>query len=59
MSGRGSTETVRTAKGGNPFCFPEHIERQIALLFARLQADPFVGGATRATFVTAASDFLI
>lgn len=54
----GRYRTVRTAKGGNVFCYPEHIDRQMTLLFARLRADPFLGGATRAAFVAAASGFL-
>lgn len=54
----GRYRTVRTAKGGNHFCFPEHIEREMARLFARLHLDPFTGGASRRDFVAAAADFL-
>jgi hypothetical protein len=40
----GRYRTVRTAKGGNVFCYPEHIEAQMDALFARLRAAPFRGG---------------
>jgi cell filamentation protein len=32
----GRYRTVRTAKGGNPFCFPEYIDDQMNGLFAVL-----------------------
>ena len=54
----GRYRTVRTSKGGNHFCFPEHIEREMARLFVRLHAPAFTGGASRREFVSAASDFL-
>lgn len=34
----GQVRTVRLSKGGNPFCFPENIENQAALLFGELKA---------------------
>ena len=30
----GKIRTVRISRGGNPFCFPENIEGQAAILFA-------------------------
>lgn len=54
----GKYRPVRTAKGGNPFCYPEHIAREMDRLFTRLQQDVFLGGASRNAFVDAASEFL-
>jgi len=54
----GRYRTVRTAKGGNAFCYPEHIESEMKRLFARLQKRPFVGGADKDEFATAATSFL-
>ena len=54
----GKPRTVRTSKGGNAFCYPEHIDRQMKKLFERLKAEPFLEGAEREAFVTAAADFL-
>ena len=54
----GRYRTVRTAKGGNWFCFPEHIEREMNRLFRRLACPPFLSGATAQDFVSAAADFL-
>ena len=34
----GKYRTVRTAKGGNPFCFPEYIDAQMNRLFATIEA---------------------
>lgn len=53
----GKYRTVRTAKGGNPFCYPEYIEREMDKLFAVLETKPFIDG-TRKTFVEAAANFL-
>lgn len=54
----GRYRTVRTAKGGNPFCFPENIDASMKRLFERLQADEFRAGVAANTFVRAAADFL-
>ena len=32
----GKYRTVRTSKAGNPFCYPEYIEREMDRLFATL-----------------------
>lgn len=48
----GEYRTVRTAKGGNSFCYPENIELQINGLFAKL------AGATRDSFIDAVTYFL-
>lgn len=54
----GKYRTVRTAKDGNSFCYPEHIESQMELLFARLHDATFLHGASRTTFADAAAHFL-
>lgn len=54
----GRYRSVRTAKDGNVFCYPEHIEGQMAQLFLRLAEDPFKIGATFADFAAAAAGFL-
>ena len=54
----GRYRTVRTAKGGNAFCYPEHIAANMGQLFERLRAEPFSGGATFEAFAAAAADFL-
>lgn len=52
----GRYRTVRIAKNGNVFCYPEYIENEMARLFERLRQDDhlrhrdfvsFVGGAAR------------
>lgn len=54
----GRYRTVRTGKGGNWFCFPEHIDSQMKQLFRRLADHPFILGAEASTFIAAAAEFL-
>jgi cell filamentation protein len=54
----GRYRTVRTAKGGNWFCFPEYIASQMDSLFARLQQASFLPGADDEAFLTEATAFL-
>lgn len=54
----GRYRTVRTAKGGNPFCFPEHIGPQMDLLFVRLQTAKFLPGVDGDVFLSQAAEFL-
>lgn len=54
----GRYRTVRTAKDGNTFCFPEHIDASMVKLFGRLKSPPFTGGADFDAFIEAAADFL-
>jgi cell filamentation protein len=49
---------VRTAKGGNWFCFPEYIPAEMDKLFLRLGRPPFLRGSIGADFVLAAAEFL-
>jgi cell filamentation protein len=50
LSGR----TIATAKGGNWFCYPEFIKRELQKLFHRLTDGPFVGGGEKESFIVAA-----
>jgi cell filamentation protein len=54
----GRYRNVRTSKGGNPFCFPEHIPAQMDALFAQLRAGPCFTEPGREAFVRATAEFL-
>jgi cell filamentation protein len=54
----GRYRTIRTAKDGNWFCFPEHIEEQMSLLFRRLRVASFLPGSETSLFLAAAAEFL-
>ena len=54
----GRYRTVRTAKDGNAFCFPEYIDGSMNKLFERVRRPPFTGGAEFDDFAMTAADFL-
>jgi cell filamentation protein len=54
----GRIRTVRISKGGNPFCYPEHIDREMKRLFADLQTWKFLRGLGAAEFAAGAAHFL-
>ena len=54
----GRYRTVRTAKDGNVFCYPEHIATQMERLFTRLAAQDHLRGIEPDAFVHAAAAFL-
>ena len=54
----GRYRTVRTAKDGNVFCYPEHIPREMDRIFAALRRDAFLADRSFDEFVTGAADFL-
>jgi len=54
----GRFRTVRIAKGGSPFCFPEHIGPQMAILFAGLRRNACLRHRPPAAFIAGATDFL-
>jgi cell filamentation protein len=54
----GRYRTVRTSKGGNPFCYPEHIPAQMNRLFADLRGPSFARGADGEAFIDSATRFL-
>ncbi|MDA9529013.1 Fic/DOC family protein [Bradyrhizobium sp. CCBAU 25338] len=54
----GKYRTVRTAKGGNWFCYPEHISSSMNQLFKKLELPALQRGTTAEDFLDAAADFL-
>jgi cell filamentation protein len=54
----GAYRAIRTAKGGNWFCFPEYIDAEMVKLFATLDAPAFQPGSNVEDFITAVADFL-
>ncbi|MCC5647972.1 Fic family protein [Nostoc sp. CHAB 5824] len=54
----GEYRTIRTAKGGNPFCYPEYIQKEMEALFARLSRPEFQPGSEADEFVAALADFV-
>lgn len=54
----GQCRTVRISKGGNAFCYPEHIDNQAAAVFRMLNRPAFQGQSNLSDFVAAAADFL-
>lgn len=54
----GKYRTVRTAKGGNPFCYPEYIDAEMNKLFRVLSGKPFLGAENKTSFVRASAHFL-
>jgi Fic/DOC family len=54
----GKYRTVRTTKGGNMFCYPEHITSSMDQLFKKLALAAFKPGASAADFLDAATHFL-
>jgi cell filamentation protein len=46
----GRLRTVRIAKGGSMFCYPEHIDGEMHKLFGRLSAEKFLRGADAGDF---------
>lgn len=54
----GKPRTVRLAKGGSAFCYPEHIEREMRTLFANLRAMRGLSGLSPTEFAHQAATFL-
>jgi cell filamentation protein len=54
----GQPRTVRIAKGGNPFCFPENIQSQATNLFELLQEGDYLQGLQAEEFSYRAAHFL-
>ncbi|MFF8802899.1 MULTISPECIES: Fic/DOC family protein [unclassified Methylobacterium] len=54
----GRFRTVRMRKGFSPFCYPEHISREMAHLFARLGAAKNLSGLEAPAFAEQAAAFL-
>lgn len=54
----GQTRTVRTAKGGNWFCYPEYIEAEMARIFAALAEEDHLIDQERDVFIRRAAHFI-
>lgn len=54
----GQARTVRIAKAGNPFCFPENIESQARKLFGELREADYLRHLDAQTFAQKAAHFL-
>jgi cell filamentation protein len=54
----GRFRTVRISKGGNMFCYPEHIKNQMAKLFAGLQRDKHFRGLSAPGFAAESAHLL-
>ena len=54
----GQSRGVRISKAGNPFCFPEFIDRQLEALFVELAAGNYLRGLEKTTFAMKAAHFL-
>jgi cell filamentation protein len=54
----GRIRNIRIAKGGNAFCYPEHIDREMKRLFADLKKREFLRGLGVGEFAEGAAYFL-
>ena len=54
----GQYRTVRTSKGGNAFCYPEHIPAQMDTLFLSIRGGEAFAGNSRNEFLREAARFL-
>jgi cell filamentation protein len=54
----GTIRTVRIAKGGSLFCYPEHIDAEMRRLFADLRRDRFLRDRSAAAFARGAAHVL-
>jgi cell filamentation protein len=54
----GECRTVRTSKGGNSFCFPEHIDSEMRKLFRQLDNESCLSAQESDEFIAATAHFL-
>lgn len=54
----GRLRTVRISKGGNMFCYPEHIASEMRKLFSELKRENFLRDLPSTAFVSRAAHFL-
>ena len=54
----GSYRTIATSKGGNLFCRPQFIEREMVRLFGKLRSAAFLLGGDRDGFIRSVAEFL-
>jgi cell filamentation protein len=53
----GEIRTVRISKDGGMFCYPEHIQNELAKLFGGLREADFLRNLDRSSFAARAADF--
>jgi len=54
----GKLRRIRVGKGGNWFCYPEHIRRELQQLFQKLRQKQFLRGLGRERFIREIASFL-
>jgi cell filamentation protein len=54
----GKLRTVRIAKTGSMFCYPEHIDGEMGKVFGKLRAEQFLRGLSAASFARRSAHFL-
>jgi cell filamentation protein len=54
----GKVRTIRISKGGSTFCYPEHIDREMAKLFKALRRTGHLRGMSPQDFAKQAAHFL-
>jgi cell filamentation protein len=54
----GQVRNVRISKDGSMFCYPEHIQNEMAKLFDGLRTADYLRNLDRKTFATRAADFV-
>ena len=55
----GQIRTIRTAKGGNWFCYPEHIETELTRIFSLLQSENYLTNLTETGAFAARAAFFL
>lgn len=54
----GEYRTIRTGKGGNWFCYPEYIEKEMEALFERLRRSEFQTASDAELFIASVANFI-
>jgi cell filamentation protein len=54
----GQPRSVRISKGGNAFCYPEYVDREMVKLFGYLAEQDYLGGLEPDAFAEEAAHFL-
>jgi cell filamentation protein len=54
----GRYRTIATSKGGNLFCRPQFIEREMLRLFGKVKSATFLLGSNRDAFIQSVAEFL-
>jgi cell filamentation protein len=54
----GKPRTIRTGKAGNWFCYPEHLDREMARAFSLVAAHDLLDNLPKHIFASGAADLL-